>query len=340
MQYFCIVQMQYFRSMISSTIPSSDLRRAVMNHGPRQADPLIRLSKRERLIAERVAEGLTYREIGAALYIAPSTVRTHIASIYRKLEIRNKAALVRLWADRQSGDARADGEITPDEGRREATEGETAPAEGTGVQPAEVGRRQLTVLVAGLRDLFQLSQEADPEELGELIATYDQACRDIIARFAGSIAGLRGGYFQVLFGYPSAHEDDPERAVRAGLALIGKVAETGSRLGRPLQLSVGIATGEAVIGDLLAEGTQPERAVVGGTPHLAARLEALAEPGALLVAENTRSLLGLCFEAEPCSANDLTFHRILREVPLASRFAARQAGAPLPSSAGTSSCSC
>jgi class 3 adenylate cyclase/predicted ATPase len=331
MQYFCIVQMQYFRSMISGTVPNCDLRRAVMNHGPPLEDPLIRLSRRERAIAERFAEGLTYREIGAALYIAPSTVRTHIATIYRKLELRNKAALVRLWVDRRAGDARAGGAIMPYVGQLEVADGPISPHEASaGVQATEVGRRQLTILVAGLRDLFQLSQDADPEELGELIATYDQACRDTIARFEGSIAGLRGGYFQVLFGYPSTHEDDPERAVRAGLALIEKVAEIGLPLGRPLQLSVGIATGEVVIGDLLAEGTQPERAVVGGTPHLAARLEALAEPGTLLVAESTRGLLGLWFEAEPCSTEGLSFHRILGEAPLASRFAARQAGAPLP----------
>jgi len=87
-----------------------------MNQGPRQEDPLTRLSKRERLIAERFAEGLTYREIGGALYIAPSTVRTHIAAIYRKLKVRNKAALVRLWAERHNSHNKTDGEIKLAEG--------------------------------------------------------------------------------------------------------------------------------------------------------------------------------------------------------------------------------
>jgi TolB-like protein/DNA-binding CsgD family transcriptional regulator len=95
------MQMQHFRSMIGYRSQTSDLRRDMTNEQPGQDDPLAPLSKRERLIAERFAEGLTYREIGEALYIAPSTVRTHIAAIYRKLEIRNKATLVSLVA-RQS----------------------------------------------------------------------------------------------------------------------------------------------------------------------------------------------------------------------------------------------
>ena len=119
------------------------------------------------------------------------------------------------------------------------------------------------------------------------------------------MAKYMGDGVLVYFGYPQAHEDDAERAVRAGLALVEAVPKLETSAGVPLQMRVGIATGLVVVGDLIGTGAAQEQAVVGETPNLAARLQALAEPNTVVIAESTRKLLGDLFEFRDLGAVEL-----------------------------------
>src|SRR5262249_6464448 len=133
------------------------------------------------------------------------------------------------------------------------------------------------------------------EDLHEVIAAYHHAVADVVRSFDGFVAKYMGDGVLVYFGYPRAHEDDAERAVHAGLGVIDTVGrlEVGSLT---LQARVGIATGLVVVGDLIGEGSAQEQSVVGETPNLAARLQALAEPSAVVIAASTRRLVGEFFE--------------------------------------------
>src|SRR5262249_40971596 len=119
---------------------------------------------------------------------------------------------------------------------------------------------------------------------------------ETVQRFGGFLANFMGDGVLIYFGYPQAHEDDPERAVRAGLELVAAVDALKTKA--PLQARVGIATGLVVVGDLNAPGASREQAIVGETPNLAARLQTMAEPNSLVIAESTRKLLGNLFELE------------------------------------------
>jgi class 3 adenylate cyclase len=155
-------------------------------------------------------------------------------------------------------------------------------------------RRQVTVMFSDLVGSTTLSARMDPEDLREVIAAYQKCVAKTVQRFGGFLAKYMGDGVLVYFGYPQAHEDDAERAVRAGLELIRAVG--GLKSSAPLQTRVGIATGLVVVGDLIGAGAAWEQAVVGETPNLAARLQALAEPGAVLIASSTRRLIGGLFE--------------------------------------------
>src|SRR4029077_17970511 len=119
---------------------------------------------------------------------------------------------------------------------------------------------------------------------------------DTVARFAGFVAKYMGDGVLVYFGYPEAHEDDAEQAVRAGLAVIEAVGRLATAT--PLNVRLGIASGLVVVGDLIGMGAAQERGVVGQTPNLAARLQTLAKPGTLIIAESTRRQIGALFETE------------------------------------------
>jgi class 3 adenylate cyclase len=157
-------------------------------------------------------------------------------------------------------------------------------------------RRQLTVMFCDLVGSTELSGKLDPEDLREIIGAYHRCCTELIERNGGFVAKYMGDGVLAYFGYPRAHEHDAERAVRAGLALSEVVPKLSTNAGSPLQVRVGIATGLVVVGDLIGAGAAQEQAVVGGTPNLAARLEALAEPGAVVIASSTRTLTGGLFE--------------------------------------------
>ena len=148
-----------------------------------------------------------------------------------------------------------------------------------------------------------LSARMDPEDLREVISAYQKCVAETVARFGGFVAKYMGDGVLIYFGYPQAHEDDAERAVRAGLDLVAAVG--GLKTHAPLQTRVGIATGLVVVGDLIGSGEAQERGIVGETPNLAARLQSIAEPNMVVLAEDTRRLLGNLFELEDLGAKDL-----------------------------------
>ncbi|HTE96507.1 MAG TPA: adenylate/guanylate cyclase domain-containing protein, partial [Bradyrhizobium sp.] len=157
-------------------------------------------------------------------------------------------------------------------------------------------RRQLTVMFCDLVGSTALSARLDPEDLRGIIAAYHRCCTELVERNAGFVAKYMGDGVLAYFGYPQAHEHDAEHAVRAGLALVEAVPKLATTAGSPLQVRVGIATGLVVVGDLIGAGAAQEQAVVGETPNLAARLQALAEPGAVVIAAATRRLTGGLFD--------------------------------------------
>jgi class 3 adenylate cyclase/tetratricopeptide (TPR) repeat protein len=196
--------------------------------------------------------------------------------------------------------------------------------------PAATGsageRRQVTVLICDLVGSTALSARFDPEDMREVIAAYHRCCAEAIARNGGFVAKYMGDGVLAYFGYPQAHEDDAERAVRGALALIEAVRKLRTGHDAKLQVRIGVATGVVVIADDLAE-----RTAVGETPNLAARLQALAEPGRVVISQSTRRLVGGLFEyrdlgpvalkgfAEPVCA-----YQVLRISRVASRFHARR----------------
>ena len=148
-----------------------------------------------------------------------------------------------------------------------------------------------------------LSARMDPEDLREVISAYQKCVAETVQRFGGFVAKYMGDGVLVYFGYPQAHEDDAERAVRAGLELVAAVGALKTHA--PLQTRVGIATGLVVVGDLIGSGASQEQAIVGETPNLAARLQGIAEPNSVVIAESTRKLVGNLFELEDLGAQDL-----------------------------------
>jgi class 3 adenylate cyclase len=198
-------------------------------------------------------------------------------------------------------------------------------------------RRQLTVMFVDLVGSTELSHRLDPEEMSKLLRTYQNAVTGEVARFEGHVAKLMGDGVLCYFGWPRAHEDEAERAVRAGLAIAGAVPPLVTPAGGPLAARVGIATGVVVVGELVGEGAAREEAVVGETPNLAARLQALAEPGGVVVSDATRRLVGGLFGLEDLGPQRLKgieapvhVFAVRGERATDDRFAARQSGAPLP----------
>ncbi len=198
---------------------------------------------------------------------------------------------------------------------------------------AQAERRQLTVMFCDLVGSTALSAQLDPEDLREVIAAYHRAVAKMVAAFDGFVAKYMGDGVLVCFGYPRAHEDDAERAVRAGLGLIDAVGRLDVKSVK-LQARVGIATGLVVVGDLIGEGSAQEQSVVGETPNLAARLQALAEPDTVVIAASTRRLVGDLFEYRELGAVDVKgiavpvpAWQVLRPSAVASRFEALRGSA-------------
>jgi class 3 adenylate cyclase/predicted ATPase len=201
--------------------------------------------------------------------------------------------------------------------------------------PASSGaeRRQLTVMFCDLVGSTALSTRFDPEDLREIIAAYHRAVAEVVAASGGFVSRYMGDGVLAYFGYPQAHEDDAERAVRAGLGAIHAVSRIAVKSIK-LQARVGIATGLVIVGDLIGEGASQEQSVVGETPNLAARLQAFAEPDTLVIAASTHRLVGALFEYRDLGtinvkgiARPMGAWQVLRLSVVASRFEALRGGA-------------
>jgi class 3 adenylate cyclase len=191
-------------------------------------------------------------------------------------------------------------------------------------------RRQVTVMFSDLVGSTALSARMDPEDLREVISAYQKCVAETVQSFGGFVAKFMGDGVLIYFGYPQAHEDDAERAVRAGLELVAAVGDLKTHA--PLQTRVGIATGLVVVGDLIGSGASQEQAIVGETPNLAARLQGIAEPKSVVIAESTRRLVGNLFELEDLGAQALKgiagpvrAWAVLRPSSVESRFEAMHA---------------
>ncbi len=170
-------------------------------------------------------------------------------------------------------------------------------------------RRQLTVMFCDLVGSTELSQKLDPEDLRDVNRAYQDACKGAIERYEGYVARYMGDGVLAYFGYPQAHEDDAERAVRAGLGLVHRMSDLNAGVGREkgidLSVRVGVTTGPVVVGDLIGEGASQESAVVGETPNLAARLQALAASNTVVIGPGTHDLAGGRFEYEDLGTQEL-----------------------------------
>jgi class 3 adenylate cyclase/tetratricopeptide (TPR) repeat protein len=193
-------------------------------------------------------------------------------------------------------------------------------------------RRQLTVMFCDLVNSAALSAQLDPEDLGDVMAAFQRCVSEVMRQFDGHIAKYMGDGVRVYFGYPRAHEDDAERAVRASLALVEAVGQLRTCSGTP-QVRAGIATGLVVVGDLTGSGEPQERGVVGETPTLATRLQGLAEPNSIVISLRTHQLLGDLFEYRDLGAVKLKGFaepvcawQILGESKIQSRFEALRSG--------------
>jgi class 3 adenylate cyclase len=214
----------------------------------------------------------------------------------------------------------------------EATPVGLAPSHGDGAE-----RRQLTVMFCDLVGSTALSARLDPEDMREVIGTYQACVAEVVVQHEGFVAKYMGDGVLAYFGYPSAHEDDAERAVRAALGIVHALGSLRPQLDLTLEVRVGIATGGVVVGELIGSGEAQERLVVGETPNLAARLQSLAEPNGVVISWSTRRLVGGLFDLAAIGTHQLKgfakpvrVWQVLGESRAESRFEALHAGALTP----------
>jgi class 3 adenylate cyclase/predicted ATPase len=226
----------------------------------------------------------------------------------RRLAIEQDGGVL-IWAEQPEITARA--HLTPSAAERvsppaaeqvssqivEHPERVATPAETTS---AEGERRQLTVMFCDLVESTELSTRLDPEDLGVIIRDYQEACAKVIAQFDGYIAKYMGDGILVYFGYPKAHENEAERAVRSALGIIEALAEFEPKNDSDVKpaVRVGIATGLVVVGEMIGDGSAEEMTVVGETPNIAARLQALAKPNTIIISPATHKLIKAEFRCE------------------------------------------
>lgn len=196
-------------------------------------------------------------------------------------------------------------------------------------QGSKPERRQLSVMFCDLVGSTELSRTLDPEELRDVLRQYHDAIAAMVQRYDGYVAKFLGDGVLVYFGWPQAFEDQAQRAVCAGLGIIGAVSDLSLAVPRKLEVRVGIETGDVVVGDLVGASTSDAEAVIGQTPNLAARIQDVAGPGQVVVGEKTRALLGGMFELDPLGAfplkgfaDEISVWQVLGEVDIETRFAA------------------
>ena len=214
--------------------------------------------------------------------------------------------------------------------------GITANSTDSGFSPAgDAERRQITVTFCDLVGSTTLAEKLDPEDLREVMAAYQKAAGAVIARYDGHVAQYLGDGLMVYFGWPTAHEEDAGRAVRAGLELIEVVK--GVEAPAPLQVRIGIATGPVVVGETGAGDASVPKAAVGETPNVAARLQGLAGPDEIVIAPTTYTLAGGAFDYDDLGEQDLKgiveplrAWRVVSESAVEDRFEARTTGGLTP----------
>jgi len=244
---------------------------------------------------QQIAQWL--KDLGMSEYLPKFTENRVDFSVLRDLTDQDLKDLGVVLGDRRKL-LRAIGEL------------DVAPPLATGIPAApplqtNAERRQLTLMFCDLVGSTTLSTRFDPEDIREIIGAYHRCCARLVEDNGGFVAKYMGDGVLVYFGYPQAHEHDAERAVQVGLALVEAVPKLVTAAGLPLQVRVGIATGLVVVGDLLGSGEAQERGVVGETPNLAARLQGVAAPGMVVIADATRRLVGNLFELQDLGPQDL-----------------------------------
>ncbi len=277
------------------------------------------LSAREAEVAKLYIEGLSYKEIARDLGIAPGTIRTHLNAIYRKLEVTNRIELLNRLTKK----------VDDDPGRN-STAGEPVHREPGSSQliAPELERRQLTILFVDMVGSTRLSAVLDAEDMHELLLAYRACVCEQLTQFGGHPAGFPGDGVVACFGWPSAIEDAAERAVAAGLSIARAVGKLRAPDGRSLAARIGIATGMVVVD----AGAGPGESITGSTPNLAARLQALAKPGGVVISATTRDLIGDLFGLDALGLREIKglpqpipVFRVLDERAEVSRFEARHA---------------
>ena len=205
----------------------------------------------------------------------------------------------------------------------------------TSIRKASAERRQLTVVFCDLVGSTKLAARLDPEEMRDLISRYRAAAADIVTRFGGVVAQYLGDGVLAYFGYPTAHENDCERAVHASLEIVQIAQTLGGAAAPDLSVRIGVATGLVVVGSQMGAAETSEKSAVGDAPNVAARLQALAEPNSIVIAQSTERLLGRLFEMEEISLADAGHgsdaqkaFKILGSSKIESRFEALRGGVP------------
>jgi len=205
------------------------------------------------------------------------------------------------------------------------------PAAAAPTQELQAERRQVTVMFCDLVGSTELSTRLDPEELRDMVRAYQQVCTEAIGRFDGFVAQYLGDGILAYFGYPATHEGEAERAVRAGLAVLSSVDQISAKAGAKIQIRIGVATGPAVIGDMIGRGTAMQIAVTGKTPNLAARIQEFARPGTLVIAQSTQRLIAAQFECRPLGtpplkgiSETIALWQVVRELTDAEQFKVRR----------------
>jgi class 3 adenylate cyclase/tetratricopeptide (TPR) repeat protein len=246
-------------------------------------------------------------------------IQTEIVDAKRLAVDENGTVLVWIGGTSSTGTA------SEQRSRAEPASHHTAPA-----TVSEGERRQLTVMFCDLVGSTQLSQQFDPEELRDLILPYQHACSEVIAQFNGHIAKYLGDGVLAYFGYPHAHEDDAQRAIRAALKIVAalqKVNAEQSRLPVALKVRIGIHTGLVVVGEMGGREFREQAAIVGDTPNTADRLQEIAEPDTVVISGATYQLVRGLFDCESLGpqtlkgiSNPVQCYRVLREAQAQSRF--------------------
>src|SRR5215469_16357187 len=286
------------------------------------------------------------RELGLR-YVLEGSVRKGGDRVRITAQLRDAATVAHLWADRFDGSLHEALEVQERiasgvAGAIEATLRASERARGftiaePGLEPRGMAeRRQLTIMFCDLVGSTALAGRLDPEDLHMVQGVYHAAVAEEVGHFGGYVTKSMGGGVLGCFGYPQAHEDDAERAVRAGLALVERVGQLDVA-GEPLTIRIGIATGLVVVGDLTGVGGALEQGVVGEASDLAARLQAMAKPGAILLDQQTRRLVGGIFDYSELGLREvrrigepIPVWQVLRPSQVESRFEALRGSALTP----------